>query len=160
MSLNIIDLTIIISLILIALIDARTLIIPDRLSFFIIGVASLRIIFLNYEDMVDNLLGGLVSFAIFEAARRIMSKFLNRDALGIGDVKLMIGGGLWVGLSHLPSAILIACFGGLFHFGILALFNKMQIGEHKIPFGPYLVAGILTMKLPFILEIESLLTPF
>lgn len=146
-------------LLLIAVIDAKTFIIPDRLSFFVIGAALLRIMFSGGEDIVDPLLGGLVALLVFEATRRIMAHRLKRDALGMGDVKLMIGGGLWIGLSSLPAAILLACLGGIGHFAILALFYRSPIRERKIPFGPYLVFGLLIMKLHLIPDTMSLLMP-
>ncbi len=154
-----IDLMIGVVLLAIALIDARTFVIPDRLSFTVIGLALLRIPFADSETMIDLFLGGLLAFILFETTRRIMAYRLKRDALGMGDVKLMIGGGLWLGLSSLPTAILIACFGGMIQFGILSYFYKMPIRDRKIPFGPYLVMGLLIAKLPFIQNFASVIVP-
>lgn len=89
-----------------------------------------------------------------------MARRLGRDALGMGDVKLMIGGGLWVGLSSISAAVLIACLSGMIQFGILAYIYKTPIRDRKIPFGPYLVLGLLVVKIPLTQNILSTFLPF
>lgn len=147
-------------LLIIAVIDARRFEIPDRLSFTVIGLAAIQLYFIERDLSMDRLMGGVTAFLLFELTRRIMAFRLKRDALGMGDVKLMMGGGLWVGLSYLPFSILLACLTGLLHFLYLAVFYKTSLREQKIPFGPYLVLGLTSVKLPFIQNILSTLAPF
>lgn len=89
-----------------------------------------------------------------------MTFHLKRDALGMGDVKLMVGGGLWIGFLNLPFAILLSCISGFFNFMILAIFKKKSIQNQEIPFGPHLVLGLLVVKIPFAKNILSMLMPF
>ena len=160
MLLELVDLVLIIILLVIAIIDARCFEIPDRLSFAAIGLSAMQIYFVESDLRIDRLIGGLTAFFLFEFTRRIMALRLKRDALGMGDVKLMVGGGLWVGLSYLPFSILLACLTGLLHFLCLAVYYKTPLREQKIPFGPYLVLGLTSVKLPFIQNILSTLAPF
>lgn len=144
----------------IAFIDTRTFEIPDRLSYSVIGLALLQIPVADADASIDIILGGIIAWFLFEATRRIMARRLGRDALGMGDVKLMIGGGLWVGLSSISAAVLIACLSGMIQFGILAYIYKTPIRDRKIPFGPYLVLGLLVVKIPLTQNILSTFLPF
>lgn len=103
------------------------------------------------NDLYPFLLGAVLGYAIFwgiETAYRLIRK---QDGLGRGDAKLLAAGGAWCGALALPFIILVASSAAL----IFVLLQGSDKGtdkkaEMKLPFGPYLAAGIaitfLTLK--------------
>ncbi len=65
----------------------------------------------------------------------------NPDAIapiGMGDIKLIATGGIWLGLTGLSVALIIACISG----GIWARYKKQKY----IPFAPFfIIGGILAL---------------
>ena len=68
--------------------------------------------------------------------------YKNDGAMGMGDVKLMIPAGIFLGW----KLVIIALIGGVFAGGVigaLLMILKKKEGKSKIPFGPFLIFGIL-----------------
>jgi len=57
------------------------------------------------------------------------------EAIGLGDVKLLAAGGIWLGITGLAIALITACVLG----GIWGLRKKQKF----IPFAPFFFAGVL-----------------
>lgn len=75
----------------------------------------------------------------------------GREALGIGDAKLIGAGALWTGFADIWLALFLACLGGI----IAALARKpfgLSEVPREIPFGPFLAYAIY---LVFLLQISS-----
>lgn len=140
------DLVIVLALVLIAIIDARKLIIPDSLTLIIALAAMIGAGLAGTEQIIESGLGAVMAFALLEGTRRVMSWRLQREAMGFGDVKLMTAGGIWVGAQALPLAILIACGAALIAFGVLSFANRAATQSAAIPFGPYLALGLIATK--------------
>ena len=90
-------------------------------------------------DVHPYLLGAILGYAIFwivETAYRLIRK---REGLGRGDAKLLAVGGAWCGALALPFIILIGSSAGLIY--ILSK-PKSERAAIKLPFGPFLAAGI------------------
>ena len=98
-------------------------------------------------DIYPFILGAVLGYAIFwtiETAYRLIRK---QEGLGRGDAKLLAAGGAWCGALALPFIILIASSAALI---FILRQNKEKSAEMKLPFGPFLAAGIavtfLTLK--------------
>lgn len=90
-------------------------------------------------DLYPYLLGAVLGYAIFwviETAYRLIRK---REGLGRGDAKLLAAGGAWCGAMALPFIILIASSAGLIYVLMQPAESRAEI---KLPFGPFLAAGI------------------
>ncbi len=90
-------------------------------------------------DLYPFLLGAILGYAIFwsiETAYRLVRK---RDGLGRGDAKLLAAGGAWCGALALPFIILIASSAGLIYIFLQGSDRRANL---KLPFGPFLAAGI------------------
>ena len=83
-------------------------------------------------------------FWTIETAYRLIRK---QEGLGRGDAKLLAAGGAWCGAFALPFIILIASSVALI---FILRQNKEKSAAMKLPFGPFLAAGIavtfLTLK--------------
>lgn len=141
------DLIIIGCLIAIVLIDAKHLIIPDRLTFLIAILAGLQIIGAEEFIVIDHIIGAVLAFALFDGTRRSMTYLLQREAMGFGDVKLISAGGLWVGAHVLPYAIVIACIGAMIFILLRYGFEKRSSMRQRLPFGPFIALGLVAARI-------------
>jgi leader peptidase (prepilin peptidase)/N-methyltransferase len=71
-----------------------------------------------------------------------VSKALNKDALGLGDVKLVAMGGSLFGLKTVLLGLVLASVMGCLVGIPLLLLNKLKTERH-IPFGPFICLGII-----------------
>jgi len=127
-------------------IDWRTYRLPNIWTKSLIALGLLY----NFNLSLDTypfLLGAVLGYAIFwviETAYRLIRK---REGLGRGDAKLLAAGGAWCGAMALPFIILIASSAGLIYIFIQPTETRSNM---KLPFGPFLAAGIaitfLTLK--------------
>jgi leader peptidase (prepilin peptidase)/N-methyltransferase len=84
------------------------------------------------------LLAGLVLAAV----NLIYATFRGRQALGMGDMKLIAAGTLWVGPSGVLSMLLWSSVTGLLHFLAKSVLGAELSAGSRIPFGPHLALGI------------------
>ena len=70
----------------------------------------------------------------------VIGKFLfKKEAMGLGDVKLMALVGGWIGWEAALLIFLLACLLGT----VIGIINLIVTKDHYIPFGPYLALGTL-----------------
>lgn len=94
-----------------------------------------------------GLIGGLLGMAAGAGslyAVGVLGRIaFRKDAMGLGDVKLMALLGAVLGWKAVLLAIFIACMLG----SVIGIAVKMATRSSYIPFGPFLAAGALTMIL-------------
>jgi leader peptidase (prepilin peptidase)/N-methyltransferase len=89
------------------------------------------------SGLLGSVLGGLVGgFAVW-FTRILGSLFFGREAMGLGDVDLMLGVGAVLG----PGAAVIAFFLAPFCGIGVAAYRLIFRRGHEIPYGPYLSMG-------------------
>ena len=135
-------------LICIALIDIDTFWIPQGLiNFgFITGILGLIIIglfdnqYINLYLLLKGLSTSLAAFFIFESLRYLAKCFFKKDAIGMGDSKLVAMLALWIGptgtLFALGISYIFAAIYCLVGFSI-----KLVKSGQVIPFAPFLSLG-------------------
>jgi len=140
-------------LLIIAIYDLKHKIIPDVLSFFF-GLLSLIGLYFfsskgfsfNLANWFDFLPGFLIAIPF------ALLWFFSKGAwMGLGDAKLALGLGWFLGMSQLFPAILISFWSGALIGVFLIIFSKKYSLKSEIPFGPFLIFGSL---LAFLLEIN------
>lgn len=129
-------------------IDKNEMVIPDslNLTIIIIGIVSIVTgIFLgdlksidgrfniSYIDKLVSIVVNLVFLFIFY----LISKLLKKPAIGGGDLKFLLGIGLFVGWQLLILGLLVSCIIGAF---TEIIFSK-KLNRKVLPFGPYLTIG-------------------
>ena len=116
--------------------------IPDSMSIFIAVIGAIACFFdKTYVVWSERLLGlgfTLVFFGGFYLAARFLFK---KEALGLGDVKLMIAAGLVLGIKSAFFATLVASVVASVVLGIRAA-KKNEKGV-EYPFAPFLAAGCI-----------------
>jgi leader peptidase (prepilin peptidase) / N-methyltransferase len=130
---------------LLAWIDLRRGIIPDRLNLAIAVLGLARIWIL--EDWVLALSAaaeGVLTGAIVWLLRWLYFRLRQHQGLGLGDVKLLAAAAIWVGIAGIPMLLLVASLTALAAAGVLHLAGAKLTRQTVLPFGPFLALGLLT----------------
>jgi leader peptidase (prepilin peptidase)/N-methyltransferase len=129
------------TLLALALIDARHLLLPDALTLPLLPVGLAAAYALDPAALTEHAIGAAAGFAVFYAIGASYRRLRGREGLGMGDAKLLAAAGAWVSWSGLPSVVFIA--GVLALTGVLAssLMGRTASWTDKTPFGAYLAAA-------------------
>ncbi len=133
-------------LVALAAIDLRTYLLPDRLNLplFITGVTFHIATAFQYESLAGMVLGVLIGGGLLYGVRFFANKYYKQDSLGLGDVKLLMAAGVWLGPHDVLLAIIIGAFAGIVHGLGLAVKRKTKnLGTLNLPAGPGFIIGIL-----------------
>ena len=128
------------ALLVISVIDYRTMLIPAGADIVILAVGIFHL-FLHLNEWIYYVIG-FVSVGLFLLLCALLFRAVTgKSGLGLGDVELMACAGLCIGWGHGLFAIIIGSVLGVLVEGI-----KMGVTKKKgkFPFGPYLSVGILT----------------
>lgn len=136
------------ALVVAAGIDLAGFILPDRIT-LPLAVAALPIaVFLLEQSWLNSLLGGLGGAGLLYALMAGFRRWRGVEALGLGDVKLMLSLGFLCGLTAVPNLLLIASLAGLAASPCWLLTRRagQNLRQTPIPFGPFLaLGGFLTL---------------
>lgn len=129
-------------------IDLKHRIIPNRLNLTIFQV-GLIITFIyginNINIAKDMLLGMAAGAGIFLGITILGGLIAGKEAMGLGDVKLMGALGLYFGVSSIAEISLLAFFlAAICSIGILLVrIVILKVKDEYIPFGPFLVLSAI-----------------
>lgn len=121
-------------------IDLHYKIIPDQLNLWVAALGFIQVAVWEEARMVPLAFGGALLYGGFSwLLREAVARAMNREALGLGDVKFFAAAGLWLG----PDPFVLSVF--MMISGVsgvaLALVWKKLSGEEAFPFGPALVVA-------------------
>ena len=91
---------------------------------------------------LDALAGAAAGWLLVVGLRALWMAWRGRDAIGMGDAKLLAAAGAWVGWAPLPRVILVASLGAL-----AAAVLRGHDRAAPLPFGPWLCAGFAALWL-------------
>ena len=127
-----------------ALIDLRRGIIPDGLNLSVAGLGLAKAVVTGGAAAgIEAACEGAAIGVIFWLLRRLYFVIRKNQGLGLGDVKFLAAAGFWVGLSGVPTLLLIATLAALAAAGGLQLAGRQMTYRTSLPFGPFLAAGLL-----------------
>jgi leader peptidase (prepilin peptidase)/N-methyltransferase len=126
----------------VAVIDFKHQIIPDSISLSLLAISFVVSFIPGSTTPLQSLLGILSGGGILWIIGKAGSILLKKgDAMGGGDIKLMAAAGaLWGPEIALMGIVFGAFFGSLAGIPML-LFKRVEV-DHRIPFGPFLGAGL------------------
>ena len=133
------------------IIDLRVYLLPDKyvFPFGVLGVffhIAMHFSLLSPELMVA---GAIVGGGLLWLVRWGGTKYYKQEAMGLGDVKLLIAAGIWLGPEHTITAIMVGAVAGLLHGIGVAAFQakrtgtKFSLNRLIIPAGPGFIVGIV-----------------
>ncbi|BCJ86094.1 prepilin peptidase [Effusibacillus dendaii] len=127
-------------LIPLALIDQKSMILPNELSYTLILLAVLFRSLTDTESFSYYAAGGLTGAGVLFALHRISPYLFGMQGMGLGDVKLMAGIGMAVGLQETFLSLFISSFTGVVLGGLRMARGKLTKRSY-FPFGPCLALG-------------------
>ena len=146
-------------------VDYKIQIIPNRLNLTMFEIGLIFTFILGIQNLnvaKDLLLGMLVGGGIFLLITLIGGAIAGKEAMGLGDVKLMGALGLYFGVVDIAIISVLSFVIGAIISIILILFRKNR-EDGYIPFGPFIVLStFITIFIPtnllftFLMEIFSL----
>lgn len=136
---------------LLSIIDLKTFLLPN---IYVAPFALLGLLFhittdFYYLNFQTVLIGGAVGFATLYLIRAAGNKYYGQDSLGLGDVKLLGAGGLWLGYEGVLFAMTLGAMAGLIHGILYAVITKIKTKQPFnlrrliIPAGPGFALGIV-----------------
>lgn len=128
---------------LLAGIDYQEKQIPNKV---VAALLVIRLVFLAYEayisaeywrsSLVYPLLGAAIGSGVM-----VVALLLSRKGLGMGDVKLFLAIGMYVGSTEIIATLFYTCFVSAL-FGIVLLIIKKAKLTDSIPFAPFAFIGV------------------
>jgi leader peptidase (prepilin peptidase)/N-methyltransferase len=137
-------------LIVIATYDIKHKIIPDKLSYSFAIISFLSLFFLRFTPFdlpsfsihIPSIMQMLAG--VFLAVPFYLFWLLSRGTwMGLGDAKLALGIGWFLGIVSALSAVVLAFWSGAIVGLFLIFFGRGYGMKSEIPFGPYLVLGVI-----------------
>lgn len=133
-----------VALILLFAIDLDQRLLPDVITFPIAGYAILGFV-LGVGPIVrapgDLLVAALAAVAI-PVVLYLLSVPFGAGAIGIGDLKLLVGVGLLVGAQRLVATVIVGAIGAAIGILILLALRRISLKSY-VPYGPFLIIGAI-----------------
>jgi leader peptidase (prepilin peptidase)/N-methyltransferase len=126
------------TLLTLAWIDFREMILPDLLTLPLLLVGLITTAIVDPDSLFDHTLAAAAGYLGLLSVAWLYRRARGRDGLGMGDAKLLAAIGAWIGLNALPWVLLIAAGAGLIAVGIAMLFDRRVNALTPVPFGPLL----------------------
>ncbi|MDD2580071.1 MAG: prepilin peptidase [Clostridia bacterium] len=139
-------------LLLIMIADHKTKIIPDQYLLALIPAALFFWLEANLNhassdwlrDLLTRLAAGFAGAFFLWLVGFIASKIMKRDAMGMGDVKLLAAAGLLVGLRWLPALLILSFFTAAFlALPLLLRRRRDPDADAEMAFGPFISLSII-----------------
>lgn len=129
------------TLLVLAVIDARTTLLPDSITLPLIW-AGLLAALLGWSGvpLSDAVIGAVAGYLSLWSVYWAFKLVTGKEGMGYGDFKLFAALGVWLGWSQLPLIILLASGVGAV-VGIGLMLAQRAGRDLQLPFGPYLAAA-------------------
>ncbi|MGA1253846.1 MAG: prepilin peptidase, partial [Burkholderiaceae bacterium] len=139
------------ALTLAAMIDLRCQLLPDRITWLVIGLGLIAALLGLSVSFGEALLGGLIGYGLPWLLTLLGRRRHRKRAaiegqmtvpMGRGDFALIAGLGVWLGFSSLPLVLVLACL-AMLPFVVWGMFRHGWQLATALPFGPALAfAGL------------------
>lgn len=130
-------------LVICSVIDLDLMIIPDAITFPMVGMVPVVVFFHPDLDWKSSLIGLLLGGGLLYGVAWLYWILRKEEGMGLGDVKLLAVIGGWLGYQAvLPTIFLGSIIGSLMSFGIMIFSRRLNL-KTAIPFGPFLAVGSL-----------------
>jgi leader peptidase (prepilin peptidase)/N-methyltransferase len=130
-------------LLVIFFIDLKHYIIPNELTFPLMGIGFLKSFDPNlntaiFPNFINSLIGGVLGYLLIWSIIFFYKQIRNKEGMGLGDAKLLAVTGFWFGWVSVPFVIFSSSIIALISV-IPSLMTKKRKMTSQIPFGPYIV---------------------
>lgn len=142
-------------LVALSIIDLRVRLLPDRLvlPFGLLAIVFHSMAMFRFLTLPDMMAGAALGGGILYGIRFVANRIYQQDTLGLGDVKLMLTAGLWLGPDGVLMALTLGATCGLVHGVGTALAQAIvrkrpfTLSRLEVPAGPGFAVGIVLVAL-------------
>lgn len=128
------------TLIALACIDIKHMLLPDAITLPMLWVGLLLSIFSVFHSPQDAIIGASLGYLCLWSVYWLFKLFTQKEGMGYGDFKLLAMIGAWLGWQALPFVLLFSSATAAL-VGSVLIFWKKQDKNAPIPFGPFLAMG-------------------
>ncbi|MGJ5200930.1 MULTISPECIES: prepilin peptidase [unclassified Bradyrhizobium] len=126
--------------------DLRSGLLPDWMNALVAASGFARLATLvDLPEALWNCAAALALGSALLLLRLLYAMARGRQGLGLGDVKFLMAATLWAGLPNMPILLLIAATTALAAALVLFIMGRRLTGQTALPFGPFLVLGLLAV---------------
>lgn len=118
--------------------DFKHHILPDKFIYIFIALALLGNLIFIKPSLLHIVLGLIPALFLF-----LLWLFSGGRWMGLGDSKLMLGGAFFLGWPKILEALFFGFWSGAVCGILLLVFGRVRSLKSEIPFGPFLVFGLL-----------------
>jgi leader peptidase (prepilin peptidase)/N-methyltransferase len=133
-------------LLALAWIDARTGLLPDRLTLPLILAGFAQAWFLG-ADIRASAIGAAAGYGFVWLIEIAYRRLRGRAGIGLGDAKLLAAAGAWLGWEALPLTVLGASVLALAVVAARMAQGRAMDRNTEIPFGPFLALAMWALRL-------------
>ncbi|MEB4593398.1 A24 family peptidase [Candidatus Thiothrix sp. Deng01] len=131
------------SLVALFMIDAKTMLLPDLLTYPLLWAGLLLNTAGMFAALPDAVIGAAAGYLSLWTVFHLFRLLTGKEGMGFGDFKLLAALGAWGGWQILPFVIFASsAFGAV--FGILWMLVKRSKESLPMPFGPWLAMAGFT----------------
>lgn len=133
------------TLVALFMIDAKTMLLPDTLTYPLLWAGLLLNMHGMFVALPDAVLGAAFGYLSLWSVFHLFRLLTGKEGMGFGDFKLLAALGAWGGWQVLPFVIFASsAFGSV--FGIVWMLAKRSRESLPMPFGPWLaMAGFVAL---------------
>ncbi|TAM10222.1 MAG: prepilin peptidase [Nevskiaceae bacterium] len=128
------------SLLALAVIDLRTLLLPDSITLPLLWLGLLLSLGNVYCDPAAAIPGAVAGYLILWTIYHVYRLLTHKEGMGYGDFKLLAAIGAWLGIGALPAVILLSSVVGAVT-GITLVALRRHSAAMPLSFGPYLAGA-------------------
>lgn len=121
-------------LLVVAYVDAKTKMIPDALPLIMVFMGLFFTNDIFSIPLSESVFGMFIGYSTMYLVLWLTSIILKKEAMGVGDVKLVAAMATIIGPEQLPNLLLLS---SLLAFSVLVL-TKKKAPKQQFAFGPYL----------------------
>jgi leader peptidase (prepilin peptidase) / N-methyltransferase len=130
-------------LVMISVQDMKTLRIANGLNALLAITGVFWWMLLDAVRLAPQVGGAVLAAALLWSVRSLHTRATGRIGLGLGDIKLMGAGMVWIDPFLFPLLLFTASAAGLVGTLGFSGAHAVSLRDRRIPFGPYLSFGIL-----------------
>ena len=114
------------ALVVIIFIDLRYTFIPDEVSLTVSILGVVGAVMIPQIDIIDTLVGGAMGGALLLGVRWVGALMFQREAMGLGDVKLLMMIGIFCGWRVLPIILFASAIQGILAALVAQLYTRLS----------------------------------
>lgn len=134
---TLINILLLLYLLVISITDFKYQIIPNKMTYLYVIIGIIMYLISENLQIKNAMLGMIVGFLLFLTISIVVTKLLNKPAMGGGDIKLATMHGIFVGWNGVIISLFFASVIALIVVVIFSFLYKKKI--NNVSFNPFLV---------------------